>query len=68
EDEQGTWKLIECGSRFITEAEERYAMVELELLAAVWVLCKCHIYLFGLSEFTLVTDHQPLLTILNKKR
>ncbi|QQP58215.1 Uncharacterized protein FKW44_003459 [Caligus rogercresseyi] len=67
EDEQGTWKLIECGSRFITEAEERYAIVELELLAAVWRSASVIFIFFGLSEFTLVTDHQPLLTILNKK-
>ncbi|CAB4057568.1 unnamed protein product [Lepeophtheirus salmonis] len=59
-DEQDVWKLIECGSRFVTETEARYAMVELELLAAVWALRKCHSYLFGLPEFTLITDHQPL--------
>ena len=61
------WKLIECGSRFITDAESRYAMVELELAGAVWAMKKCHNYLHGLDNFTLLTDHQPLVTILNKK-
>ena len=28
------WRLIQCGSRFLTDTESRYAMVELELLAA----------------------------------
>lgn len=29
------WKLIQCGSRFVSDTESRYAMVELELLAVV---------------------------------
>ncbi|CAB4058442.1 unnamed protein product [Lepeophtheirus salmonis] len=33
-----------------------YAMLEIELLAAVWILCKCHSYIFGLPEFMLITD------------
>ncbi|CAB4062959.1 unnamed protein product [Lepeophtheirus salmonis] len=42
-DEQDVWKLIEWSSRFVTETESHYyAMVELESLAAVWVLNKCH--------------------------
>ncbi|CAB4059267.1 unnamed protein product [Lepeophtheirus salmonis] len=61
------WKLIECGSRFITETEALYAMVKLQLLVGVWALLKWHSYLFGRSEFMLITDHQPLVTIINKK-
>ena len=58
------WRLVKCGSRFITDTESRYAMVELECLGAVWAMQKCRIYLAGL-QFTLVTDHQPLVTIFN---
>ena len=58
------WRLVQCGSRFITDTESRYAMVELECLGAVWAMQKCRIYLAGL-QFTLVTDHQPLVTIFN---
>jgi len=64
---EGTWKLIEAGSRFLTDAETRYSMVELELLAVVWATKKCHIYISGLPEFSLVVDHQPLHSILDKK-
>ncbi len=59
------WSLIMCGSRFLSDTESRYAMIELELLAAVWaVTIKCKSHLQGL-KFTLVVDHKPLLPILN---
>ena len=61
------WHLIECGSRFITPTEGRYAMVELELLAVVWATQKLRLYLLGLPHFTLVTDHKPLVSILDKQ-
>lgn len=32
------WRLVQCGSRFLTDTESRYAMVELELLAATWAM------------------------------
>ena len=40
-------------------------MVELELLAVVWALKKCRIFLQGLQHFKVVTDHRPLIPILN---
>ena len=62
------WRLIQCGSRFLTETESRYAMVELELLAATWAMKKCRIHLLGLDHFELVVDHKALVTILDKHR
>ena len=62
------WRLIQCGSRFLTETESRYAMVELELLAATWAMEKCRIHLLGLEHFELVVDHKALVTILDKHR
>jgi len=62
-DDNGHWRLIEAGSRFITETEERYSMVELELLAVAWAMKKCHFFLAGLPHFQLVVDHLPLRTI-----
>ena len=59
------WRLIQCGSRFITETEARYAMIELECLAVVWAIHKCHTFLAG-TEFTVVTDHKPLVPIFNR--
>ena len=63
----GTWKPVQAGSRFLTPAESRYAMIELEALGACWAMKKCNMYLQGLPYFTLVTDHQPLIPILNSK-
>ena len=62
------WKLIQCGSRFLTDTESRYSMVELELLAIVWATKKCRLYLQGHSEYNVITDHRPLVAILDKKK
>ena len=59
-------RLVECGSRFVTDTESRYAMVELELQAVVWAMKRCNLYLQGLDHFNLVVDHQPLVSILDK--
>ena len=59
------WQLIQCGSRFLTDTETRYATIELEMLAIVWGMHKCKYYLLGLPTFKLVTDHKPLIPILN---
>ena len=40
EQHQGP-RLITCGSRFLSEAEKNYAVIELELLAIVWAIQKC---------------------------
>ena len=58
--------LIQAGSRFLSPAEKNYAVVELELLAIQWAVEKCRIYVAG-TDFTIITDHQPLLGILNRK-
>ncbi|XP_069985567.1 uncharacterized protein [Penaeus vannamei] len=63
---QGRLRLVQCGSRFLTDAETRYATIELEMLAAVWATAKCKPYLIGVPNFTLMTDHRPLIPILNK--
>ena len=54
-------RLVQSGSRFITQTESRHAMVKLECLGAAWAMQKCCIYLAGL-QFTLALDHQPLVT------
>eukprot|EP00117_Sycon_ciliatum_P026244 scpid18053/ scgid21591/ Retrovirus-related Pol polyprotein from transposon opus; Protease; Reverse transcriptase; Endonuclease len=58
------WRLLQCGSRFLSDAETRYAVIELELLAAVWAVHKCSLFLSG-APFELCTDHRPLIPILN---
>jgi hypothetical protein len=43
-----------------------HPVVELELQAIQWAVEKCQLYLSG-TDFTVITDHQPLLGILNRK-
>ena len=61
------WKLVAAGSRYLKDVETRYAMVELEALAIHYGIKQCHLYLSGLQHFDVITDHQPLKTIFNKK-
>ena len=63
-----TWSLVQAGSRFLSDPESRYAIIELELLAVAWAITKCNIFLAGLPHFTVVTDHHPLISILNSHR
>ena len=62
----GKLRLIQAGSRSLTPAEGNYAPIESECLAAVWAIKKCKHFLAGCPEFTLITDHQPLLGIFKK--
>ena len=61
------WRLVQCGSRFISDTESRYSVIELELLAVVWATTKCRMYLAGCPMYTLLTDHKPLIPILNSR-
>ena len=65
EHQDGTLRLIQCGSRFLADEESRYSTIELEMVAAVWGMIKCKYYLLGLPHFTIVIDHRPLVPILN---
>ena len=56
---------VAFASRALTETESRYAQIEKELLALVYVCTKFHHYIYG-RAVTVETDHQPLITILKK--
>ena len=43
-------------------------MIELEMLAVSWAIAKCRLFLAGLQHFHIVTDHNPLISILNTRR
>ena len=58
------WHILQCGSRYLSDAETRYAVIELEMLGVVWAVRKCHLFLAG-APFAVVTDHRPLVPILN---
>jgi hypothetical protein len=61
------WNLVFAGSRFTKGAEMRYAPTEGELLAISWSLNHSHIFTKGSPNLVIVTDHKPLLGILNDK-
>ena len=62
------WKLIQAGSRFLTDTESRYAVIELECLAVAWAVKKCSMFLSGINHFMVITDHHSLVPILNTHR
>ena len=59
----GVERPICFASRTLTSAEHNYAQLEKEALAIVFALRKFHYYLWGQNNFTVVTDHKPLLGI-----
>lgn len=54
-------------SRTLTKTEEQYATNEKELLAIVWALKTLRNYLYGITAFTIYTDHLPLSNAITEK-
>jgi len=61
----GNSRLIQCGSRSLNSAEANYATIELECLAIQWAIHHCRYFLTG-ANFSVLTDHRPLLGLFNK--
>ena len=59
------WHTVAFASQFLNSNEERYSVIELELLGVVWSVEYFKYYLFGKS-FTIITDHRALLSIMKK--
>ena len=52
-------------SRGLTGSEKNYQNLERECLTTIWGMEKFHYFLYG-KEFTLETDHKPLVSIYKK--
>ncbi len=63
----GTERPIAFASRSLTAAEKNYAQIDREALSLVWGVKRFNQYLYG-NTFTLVTDHQPLVSIFNPQK
>jgi len=63
-----SWRLIYAGSQCLTAAESRYAIIELEMLGVNFAVRKCRMFVEGLQSFKIITDHAPLVPIINKHR
>lgn len=66
QEQEGIKMPVSYASRKLKSSEVAYSTIEKECLAIVWAIQKFHRYLYG-QEFTLQTDHKPLI-YLNKKK
>lgn len=60
-------KVVCYASRALTDVEQRYSQTDREMLAVVYGVEHYHLYLFA-SEFKVITDHKPLLGIVNSQK
>ena len=60
QDEEGCEKVIAYASQALTHTQKRWSTFDRELWAVVWAVREFKHYV-GLSKFTIITDHRPLL-------
>jgi transposase InsO family protein len=63
----GFYRPIAYASRALHDAESKYSQLEKEALAVIFGVRKFHSYLFG-RQFTLISDHKPLLGLMSEER
>jgi hypothetical protein len=63
------WRTVQCGSRVLAKHEANWSgMAEIEALGVAWAVNRCAYFLDGLPHFTIITDSNPLVPILNERR
>ena len=63
----GGWRVTLAGSRFLRDAEKRYAPVEGEALAVAWALEDSRFFTMGCRDLVVASDHKPLTKLLGDR-
>ena len=65
QDDRGEVHVVAYASKALSDVETRYSQTEREALAVIWACEHYHLYLYG-QPVTVLTDHLPLLGMINK--
>ena len=65
QDDHGEVHIVAYASKALSDVETRYSQTEREALAVIWACEHYHLYLYG-QPVTVLTDHLPLLGMINK--
>ena len=63
QEKNGERRTVCYASRTLSQVERRYSQREKGALALVWACERFHLYVYGLSRFEPVTDHEALKVI-----